>query len=84
MNYNPELYDHRITVTLTVYAQGPSDIERIRAISYMETQEGWLEDLEIRTEGTPTEPIGLFEIESVESFNPNPKEGSKDADASNS
>jgi len=84
MNYDPELYDHRITVTLTVYAQGPSDIDAIRAISYMETPDGWLEDLEVRTEGALTEPIGLFEIESVESFTPTPKEESKDADASNS
>ena len=84
MNYDPEQYDHRITVTLTVYARGPSDIEKIRAISYMETQSGWLEDLEIRTEDVASEPIGLFEIESVESFTPTPRKESQDADASNS
>lgn len=84
MNYDPEQYDHRITVVLTVYAQGPSDIEKIRSIAYMETPDGWLEDLEIRTEDATSEPIGLFEIESVESFTPTPRKESKDADASNS
>ena len=84
MNYDPEQYDHRITVTLTVYARGPSDIEKIRSIAYMETPDGWLEDLEIRTEDVASEPIGLFEIESVESFTPTPRKESKDADASNS
>lgn len=88
MNYDPELYDHRITVTLTVYAKGPSDIDAIRTVSYMETPDGWLEDLEVRTKRVSwcasSEPIGLFEIESVESFTPTPKEESKDADAGNS
>ena len=72
-----ELYNERVTVTITVYMRDASDCEDLRSMKSMECNEGspggWLQphddELEIwEKEGDeePNLPIGLFEIENVE------------------
>ena len=70
-----ELYNERVTVTMTVYMPDATDCKDLYSMHYMECKEGspggWLQpyddELEIKEgDEEPNLPIGLFEIEKVE------------------